>query len=67
MSDKYLEGVQIRKKVYDFIVSAVLITVLALVGAVILLEWAVGCGETWVQADGSHVTGECVIIGRFVK
>ena len=33
--------------------------------ALIVLEWAVGCGETWVQADGSRIVGECVFIGRW--
>ena len=30
---------------------------------VILVEWLSGCGESWVQPDGSKVAGECIFIG----
>lgn len=40
-------------------IAAVLFAVLL---AVIIVEWFVGCGETWVQADGSRIVGDCVFI-----
>ena len=30
---------------------------------VVTLEWLSGCGQMWVQPDGSKVAGECVFIG----
>jgi hypothetical protein len=33
------------------------ITVLLVVG---MLDWFGGCGESWVQADGSRIMGECM-------
>jgi hypothetical protein len=32
--------------------------------ALIMVEWFVGCGESWVQADGSRVIGECVFLNH---
>lgn len=28
--------------------------------AVGLLDWFGGCGESWVQADGTRIMGECM-------
>lgn len=39
-----------------FLVS-VLIWVVLIVG---VLDWWGGCGESWVQADGTRVQGECI-------
>ena len=25
-----------------------------------LLDWFSGCGESWVQADGTRIMGECM-------
>lgn len=33
------------------------ITVLLVVG---ILDWFSGCGESWVQADGTRIMGECM-------
>jgi hypothetical protein len=40
-----------------YVVLAIAITVLLVVG---LLDWFGGCGESWVQADGSRIMGECM-------
>jgi hypothetical protein len=40
-----------------YVVLATAITVLLVVG---LLDWFGGCGESWVQADGSRIMGECM-------
>ena len=53
-----------KKKVWE-VVGAVIGTVfIGGLMAVIFIEWMVGCGETWIQADGSRVVGECVFIGE---
>jgi hypothetical protein len=41
--------------------------VFSILFAVVLLEWAAGCGESWVQADGSKVQGDCMFIGKPIK
>ena len=28
----------------------------------VLINWMMGCGETWVQADGTYIAGECLSI-----
>lgn len=28
----------------------------------VLVNWMMGCGETWVQADGTYIAGECLSI-----
>ena len=43
--------------VFLYVVLATAITVLLVVG---LLDWFGGCGESWVQADGTRIMGECV-------
>lgn len=40
-----------------YVVLATVITVLLVVG---LLDWFSGCGESWVQADGTRIMGECM-------
>jgi hypothetical protein len=29
---------------------------------VVMVEWASGCGETWIDASGTQHVGECWII-----
>lgn len=40
-----------------FIVLSLAFTLLIFVG---LLDWFGGCGESYVQADGSRIMGECL-------
>jgi hypothetical protein len=39
----------------------------AIFGAVFLLEWAAGCGETYIDAKGERHAHECMFIGKPVK
>lgn len=44
-----------------------LLTVLAMaafaaMGAIVLLEWAAGCGESYVDAHGERHVSECLFI-----
>lgn len=48
----YVRGVALRKKIFDILIGAFVGSALALLGAVILIEWLSGCGEG----------GECVFI-----
>jgi hypothetical protein len=50
-------------KLLEVVAVALASVAFALLVAVIVIEWFAGCGETWVQADGSRVQGECVFIG----
>lgn len=36
----------------------------AILGAVFLLEWMAGCGETYINAKGERHAHECVFIGK---
>ena len=44
-------------KILFYVVFSTVITVLLFVG---LLDWFSGCGESWVQADGNRILGECM-------
>ncbi len=44
-------------KILFYVVFSTVITVLLFVG---LLDWFSGCGESWVQADGTRIMGECM-------
>lgn len=35
-----------------------------IVGALLLVEWAVGCGETYTDSKGITHTSQCVFINR---
>lgn len=50
------------KKILDFLVTAGFIVVLAFAGAVFLVEWFAGCGETYIAADGHRYPHECLLI-----
>jgi hypothetical protein len=43
---------------------AAILSVLAVttLGAIVLVEWAVGCGETYIDAKGVTHANECVFI-----
>ena len=38
----------------------ILIVLLALLMTVGTFDWLSGCGESWVQADGTRLAGECM-------
>jgi uncharacterized membrane protein (DUF441 family) len=52
-----------RVKVSEVILTLLGTAAFAAIIFVILVEWLSGCGESWVQADGTRVMGECVFIG----
>jgi hypothetical protein len=48
----------------EIVLGGIATVLFAILLAVILVEWFAGCGETWVQADGSRVIGDCVFINN---
>ena len=53
-----------HKKMWE-VVGAVIGTVfIGGLMAVIFIEWMVGCGETYIAADGTRHAYECVFIGE---
>lgn len=54
-----------KQKILEWVLAIVGATFLMGLVAIVVLEWAAGCGESWVQADGSRVVGECIFIGRW--
>jgi hypothetical protein len=50
-------------KFWEVVAMTIASVAFAVLVGVIVIEWLAGCGESWVQADGSRVVGECVFIG----
>lgn len=36
------------------------LTIVAMFFSFILINWLSGCGESFIQADGSYIQGECI-------
>lgn len=54
----------ILKRVARWLVTVAAVTAFAVLGAVVLLEWMAGCGETYIDAKGERHANECIFIGR---
>lgn len=52
------------KRVAKWVATAAVVTALSVLGAVFLLEWMVGCGETYIDSKGIRHANECIFIGR---
>ena len=52
------------KRVAKWVATVAAVTALGLLGAVFLLEWMAGCGETYIDAKGVRHVNECIFIGR---
>jgi hypothetical protein len=50
------------KRVARWVLYVTSVTAIAVLGAVILLEWMAGCGETYTDAKGEQHANECVFI-----
>lgn len=48
------------RKVFSTIVTGVFLLVFGIGMAVVMLDWMGGCGETYVNAQGQRIPGECV-------
>jgi ferric-dicitrate binding protein FerR (iron transport regulator) len=49
-------------RVVKWLATAAAVAVFTVVGAVVLLEWMAGCGETYVNAKGERHANECLFI-----
>jgi hypothetical protein len=47
-------------KAINVLFCVALSTAIMVLFTVGLLDWFSGCGESWVQADGSRIMGECM-------
>ena len=54
-------------KFVDFVVGALVLSLLAVVLMIVLVNWSLGCGEVFIYADGTHHFGECIKFGGFFK
>lgn len=50
------------KRVARWLLFVASVTAIAVLGAVILLEWMVGCGETYTDAKGVQHDNQCLFI-----
>lgn len=50
------------KHVVRWLATVAAVVAFALFGAVILIEWMAGCGETYIDAKGVRHQYECVFI-----
>ena len=50
------------KQLLKNIATIALGCLIGMVGALLLLEWAVGCGETYIDAKGVTHAHECVFL-----
>jgi hypothetical protein len=48
------------KRYLDFFVALVVVCGFTFLMAYTLLNWALGCGQSFPQADGTRIQGECV-------
>jgi hypothetical protein len=52
------------KCVVRWLVTVAAMTAFAVLGAVVLIEWMAGCGETYIDAKGVRHEYECIFINR---
>lgn len=49
-------------RVAKWLLSAIVVATFALLGAILILEWMAGCGETYIDAKGERHANECLFI-----
>ena len=52
----------VMKKLFDWVLSALLMLAFSIFMAVIVIEWMAGCGEYYVDAKGVRHLNECIFI-----
>jgi hypothetical protein len=52
------------KKYLDIAAAILVLVCFSFLMAYTLINWALGCGESFPQADGTRVQGECVEVRR---
>lgn len=54
----------IIKRIALRMLELILCVAIAIVIAVVTLEWLAGCGETYIDSKGKRHAHECLFIGR---
>lgn len=52
---------------FEYALTLLSVGAFGTVFAIAALEWASGCGESWVDAKGVRQHGQCLIIGGLLK
>lgn len=52
------------KRAVRWLATVAAVTAFAVLGAIVLLEWMAGCGETYVDSKGVRHANECIFINR---
>jgi hypothetical protein len=52
------------KKYLDIAAAVLVLVCFSFLMAYTLINWALGCGESFPQADGTRIQGECVEVRR---
>lgn len=52
------------KRVVQWLATVAAMVAFAVLGAVVLIEWMAGCGETYIDANGVRHANECIFINR---
>jgi len=52
------------KKYLDIAAAGLVLICFSFLMAYTLINWALGCGESFPQADGTRVQGECIEVRR---
>ena len=52
------------KKYLDIAAAGLVLICFSFLMAYTLINWALGCGESFPQADGTRIQGECVEVRR---
>ena len=50
--------------VVRWLATVAAVTAFAVLGAIVLLEWMAGCGETYIDSKGVRHANECIFINR---
>ena len=56
---KHYNRPSLSRRVLEFLGTGALLVFLAYFFLFILINWLMGCGEVFYQADGSYIPGEC--------
>ena len=51
-------------KFNKLLLEGLTVVFVSVIGAVMLVEWFAGCGETYIAADGKRYPNECVFLGK---
>ena len=52
------------KKYLDIAAAGLVLICFSFLMAYTLINWALGCGESFPQADGTRIQGECIELRR---